>query len=142
MKPRDMATRCNRFWEANSLLIWDIFVVISIIPSTFFVTYQAVYNASVVWQWIIIYIADIIYVFSMVVRFFRSYVHKGEIISDRQSIVIHYLQTTFLCDFFSILPFEIFAIPEYINGGEFMMALLRLNRFVRLYRVWEFLCKY
>ena len=122
--------------------VWDVFVMFSIIPSTFLISYQAAFNATIAWQWAIIYAGDVIYITSMGLRFFRSYVtNKGEIVTDKETIVFHYLRTSFLYDLITILPLEIFAIAQNKDDISYVMALLRANRGFRLYRVWIFLCK-
>ncbi len=121
---------------------WDMFVIISILPSTFLVTYQSIFDSSVAWQWAIVYTGDFIYVVAMGLRFFRSYVtDRGEWITDREKIVFHYLRTYFFLDLFSVMPFEIFTFLGDITDKTFTLAMWRLNRYIRLYRVWMFLCK-
>lgn len=142
-----LATSTCSPWPTMSkrvvLLFWDILVVISIIPSTFFVTYQAVFNASVVWQWPVIYAGDVIYIVAMTCNFFRSYTDsRGQVITARRLIVMSYLRSSFFCDLVSIIPFEIVAVVGSLNDLNYIIAILRLNRFIRLYRVWLFLCKY
>ena len=123
-----------------ALLLWDTSVVISIIFSTFFVTYQAIFNASLIWQWPIIYVGDVIYIIYMVFKFYRSYTDsRGQVIINRRTIVF---RTSFLLDLISIIPFEITAVVGNFDDLNYMVAVLRLNRFIRLYRVWMFLCKY
>lgn len=125
-----------------ALWAWDVFVVCSIIPSTFLVIYQAFFNAAVVWHWIVIYAGDIIYVTSVILRCFRSYQnHRGEIITDKEQIVTHYLCSSFLYDFLSIVPFEVIAVIGGVDGLNYVAALLRLNRSLRLYHIWIFLCE-
>lgn len=124
------------------LLFWDVFVVLSIIPSTFFVTYQAIFNASVIWQWPIIYAGDMIYILSLIANFFRGYNDsRGRIITDQRKIIISYCRGSFLYDLISIIPFETAALVGNLNDLNYVIAVLRLNRFLRLYRVWTFLCK-
>lgn len=48
--------------------IWESSVASSTAYSTFLVTFQAVFNASTVWQWALIYIFDAIYLASIVLR--------------------------------------------------------------------------
>lgn len=127
---------------AKSLFFWDLVVVVGIVFSTFCVTYQAVFNASVIWQWPVIYTGDALFLVSMILRFFRSYTNKkGETVTDTESIALHYLQTHFIFDLLSILPLELFALAQGKFNTAFAVAVLRLNRIIRLYRVWSFLCK-
>lgn len=130
------------FWE-NILLSWDIFVVISVIPSIILVPYQASFNASVVWHWPVIYIGDFIYIISLLLMFFRSYTNsRGEVVTDQKLIMKYYLRTSFIYDFLSVIPFEMIAIVGNSDDIKYVVAILRLNRILRLHRVWTFLCKF
>lgn len=118
-------------------------MVISIIPTAFLTTYQAVYNASVVWQWALIYAGDAIYIISIGIRFFQSYTtRRGEVIKDWEKTALNYLRTWFIFDLVSVIPFEVFVIQGVVHGKDFSMAIFRLNRYIRLYRIWLFLCKF
>lgn len=119
--------------------VWDVFVICSIIPSTFLVFYQAFFNAAVLWHSAIIYAADAIYVVSIALKFCRSYQnYRGEIITRREETIKHYLRTSFFYDLLSIIPFEVIAA---FGKDKYVAALLRLNRSLRLYRIWTFLCE-
>lgn len=124
------------------LFLWDLSVVISIVPSVFLVTYQAIFNASIVWHWVFIYAGDVIFIISLCLKFFRSYTDdRGEVVSEKRLIIFHYLRTSFFYDLASSIPLEI--IPAIINVDDlnYFVALLRLNRSLRLYPVWAFICK-
>jgi hypothetical protein len=128
--------------RARVALIWDTLVAVSVIPSTFFVTYQAIFNASLVWQWPFIYGGDVIYITSMAVNFFKSFTNsRGQLVTNGRVIVLTYLRTSFFYDFVSIIPFEVIAVLGGLDDLDFMVAVMRLNRLVRLYKVWIFLCK-
>ena len=122
-----------------ALLIWDVTVVVSTLLSIFFVTFQAFYNAGIRWQWIIIIVADIVYIASIVVTFFRSFMKKGVKITSKKEIVLHYIHTSFLPDVVSILPLEIFCFAA--SNVVYAAAMLRLNRCIRCYKPWTFLCE-
>ena len=124
------------------ILLWDTFVMLSIIPSTFFVSYQAIFNASLLWQWPVIYIGDFIYIIASLANFFRSYMDdRGRPITDRMVIAVSYLRGHFFYDLLTIVPFEVFAILAKLDDLNFSMAIMRLNRIFRLYKVWVFICK-
>ncbi len=124
------------------LFVWDVLVVISIIPSIFLVTYQAAFDASVVWHWAVTYSGDVLYIIWIVLNCLRSYTNKiGEEIKDQEMIIIHYALTSFVFDLISVVPFELFVVMGDASGLNFVVAIMRLNRPLRLYRVWTFLCK-
>ena len=124
------------------LSLWDVFVILSIIPTTFLVIYQAFFNAAVIWHWAVIYIGDVIYVFAVIVRCCRSYRnYRGEIVTDKGEIFRHYLCTSFVYDFLTIIPFEVIAMIGGVEDLHYYSAILRLNRTLRLYKIWMFLCK-
>lgn len=119
--------------------LWEAIIAGSIIISTFFVTFQAAFHAGVVWQLVIIYLLDALYLGATALRFFTGYTKRGVVITDRRKIALQYLKTSFIPDVLSLLPFEIFAFA--FNNVSFAAAFLRLNRCIRWYRVWVFLGK-
>lgn len=132
----------ERYSWGNILLPWDIFVVMSVIPSIILVPYQAAFDASVVWHWPFIYIGDLIYIISLVLMFFRSYTNRrGEVVTDQKLIIKYYLHNSFIYDLISVIPFEMLAVAGNSNDLKYVVAILRLNRILRLHRVWTFLCK-
>ena len=120
-------------------MLWEALVACSGILSTFIVTYQSIYHAGLLWQWVVVYAMDLVYVGYMVYRFFRPFKRRGEIVKSKKKIVLNYIRTTFFFDLLSILPLEIFSVlaanPVYIA------AFLRLNRCIRCYKAWTLLCK-
>lgn len=131
----------NSSWRML-LVTWDVLVTCSIIVSTFLVTYQAIFNAAVVWHWAVVYAGDVIFITSVGLNFLRSYTnHRGEVITDKKLIMFRYLCTSFFYDLLSIIPFEMVAIIGEFNDLNYMVAILRLNRSLRLYQVWTFLCE-
>ena len=126
-----------------ALLLWDAFVTFSIIPSTFFVTYQAVFNASVAWQWPVIYAGDVIFITSLATSFFRQYTDsRGQVIADQSVILMSRVRSTsFFLNLVSIIPLEVAAVVGNLDDLNYIVAVLRCNRVLRLYHVWLFLCE-
>ena len=120
-------------------LLWESIVACSATVSIFIVSYQAIYHAGLLWQWVLVYAMDIIYTAYIVSRFFRPFNKRGELITDRKKIALNYISSSFLPDLLSVIPLEIFSFvssnPIYIAG------FLRLNRCIRCYKVWGLLCK-
>ena len=148
MEPEDACNlltshKPNRFTlllqKSFAKLIWEIVVAVSVILSIFLVTFQAVFHASLVWQWVLIYVLDALYVVSIVLRFVTGYKKRGVLVTERRKIALHYLKTYFIPDLLSVLPLEIFAFAS--ADAILVAAFLRLNRCIRCYRVWTFLSK-
>lgn len=148
MEPEDacnllISHKPNRFilllQKSFAKLMWEIVVAVSVILSIFLVTFQAVFHASLVWQWVLIYALDVLYVVSIVMRFVTGYKKRGVLVTERRKIALHYLKTYFIPDLLSVLPLEIFAFAS--ADAILVAAFLRLNRCIRCYRVWTFLSK-
>ena len=134
---------CSKLWCAFKHYvpyIWDVIVVLSIIPSSFLVTFQVFYNAGIPWQWSIVYITDLIYIASIVVQFLRSYRKRGVEITSKKKIALHYVCRSFFPDLISVLPLELFCFIA--PNTTYISAFLRLNRCIRCYKVWTFLCEF
>ena len=134
--------RLRSLFNPSSLLaVWEALVAVSVVPSVFFVVFQAAFDAGSIWQWVLIYVADTLFVASMVSRFLTGYVERGVLVTDRRSVVLHYLKRSFSADLASVLPLEVFAFAATGSREETLAlaAILRLNRCVRCYRVWNFI---
>ena len=129
-----------KFYYVYLPLLWESVVVCSAIVSVFLVSYQAIYHAGLLWQWVLAYAMDVVYFAYVVYRFLRPFKKRGELVTDKKKIALNYIRTSFLPDLLSVLPIEIFSFagsnPIYITG------FLRLNRFIRCYKVFWFLCKF
>lgn len=122
--------------------IWDVLVVCSINLSASLVIYQAFFDATVTWQWALIYTVDMLFLIEIVLRFCRGYQNfRGETIKHKEFVILHYLRTLFFPDLVSTIPFESIALLAGVDDMLYFVAMLRLNRLLRLYRVWKFLCK-
>lgn len=122
---------------------WDAIVAASIIPSIVFVIFQVAFDAGIVWQWVIIYLADALFIASMVARFLTGFKKRGELVTDRKKVVLNYLKRSFSADLLSVVPLEVFAFVATGSRGETLVlaAILRLNRCIRCYRIWTFISK-
>lgn len=135
------------FWSLRSLLkpsmlldAWETLVAASIFVSIMLVIFQVAFDAGIVWQWLVAYVADALFIASMIVRFLTGYMKRGVLVTERKLVVLHYLKRSFAVDLLSVLPFEVFALmtPGDLERGETLVlaAFLRLNRCIRCYRVW------
>ena len=121
--------------------IWETTIASSILFSTFLVTFQAAFHAGIVWQLVIVYLLDVLYLCGVLLRFLTGYKARGVVVTERRKIALQYAKTALLPDLFSLLPLEIFALAASDNVG-YIAAFLRLNRCSRCYRVWTYLCKF
>ncbi|XP_067949900.1 cyclic nucleotide-gated channel alpha-3-like [Watersipora subatra] len=84
------------------------------------------------------YICDTIYICDIVVRFRTGYLEEGLQVDDRKKLARSYMSTgTFLLDIVSVLPTDI----GYAIMRKFDVPYLRLNRILRLPRLFEFFGK-
>ena len=120
---------------------WEALVAASILISMIFVIFQVTFDAGMVWQWVIMYIADALFVASMFARFLTGYMKRGVLVTERKLVVLNYLKRTFFLDLLSVIPLEIFAFAATGGRGETLeiASFLRLNRCIRFYRVWTYI---
>ena len=143
-EPRGFRGRFRSLFKLAMLqTAWETLVAASIVPSIVLVVFQAVFDAGIVWQWIVIYIADALFIASMLARFLTGYKERGALVTNRKLVVLNYLKRSFSVDLLSVLPLEVFAFIA--TGGHeetlALAAILRVNRCIRCYRVWTFICK-
>ena len=60
-------------------------------------------------------------------------------VTGRKEIALKYLKTSFIPDLLSILPLEVFSF--FSSNVALTASYLRLNRCIRCYKVWTFLCE-
>ena len=114
--------------------------MLSVHVTLFLVGYQAVFNASInIWQYVLIYLGDLVYLINTILYFCTAIKCRGKIIRDRDVIIKRNRDVYFVTDVLSLLPLEIFGLGA--SSMLFAMALLRLNRVLRIIRITRFLCK-
>ena len=141
-EPQGRLGRLRSLFRPSALLaVWEALVAASVLPSVFLVVFQAALDAGTVWQWVVIYLADGLFLLAMLARFLTGYVERGVLVTDRKSVVLHYLKRSFSADLASVFPLELFAFAATGSREETLVlaALLRLNRCIRCYRVWTFI---
>lgn len=139
---RGVAARLRSFFNPSLWLsAWEALVVASIVPTILLVVFQVAFDAEIVWQWVVIYSADALFIASIVARFLTGYMKRGVLVTDRKMVVLNYLKRSFFVDLFTVVPLEIFAFAATGSREEVLVvaAYLRLNRCVRCYRVWTFI---
>ena len=141
---RGFVGRLRSLLQPSMLLAaWEALVAASIIPSVALVIFQVAFDAGIVWQWVIMYVADALFAASMLARFLTGYVKRGVLVTDRKLVVLYYLKRSFSADLLSVIPLELFAFAATGSREETLAlaAILRLNRCIRCYRVWAFISK-
>ena len=142
---RGILGRLRSFFELSMLLsAWEGLVAASVVPSVILLIFQAAFDAGIVWQWVLIYLCDGLYVAAIVVRLLTDYCRKGRALAAerrRKSLVFYYLKLS--VDVASVVPLEVFAFAATGSRGETLelAAILRLTRFIRCYRTWGFISK-
>ena len=125
--------------RSRAKLVWEVIVAASVVPSIFLVTFQAVFHANLLWQWVLIYALDVVYVVSIILRFMTGYKKRGVTVAEQSKIALNYLKTFLIPDLLSVFPLELFALAS--ADTVYIAAFLRLNRCIRCYKVWTFLGK-
>ena len=125
----------NKFYNSYFLFIWKCIVAFSATVSTFSVSYQAAFNAALVWQWVLVYAMDAIYL---------AYILYNCLAKEKRKAFPGYARTFFIPDLVSILPLELLSLllgPVFNINPYYSAGFLRLNRCIRCYKTWLLLCK-
>ena len=125
---------------ANAL--WQDFVILTVLCVVCGEAFLAAFDATPTALWVLMYICDFIYLVDMILMFFTAYKNKDGIwITHRRKIVYHYLAGHFPLDVLSLLPIGLIAFS--LNHDELWMnmSFLRLNRLLRVYRIFAFFGK-
>jgi len=86
------------------------------------------------------YILDAVSLLDQYIRAHVVYINdKGIKVTHPVKTAVHYLQTSFMVDFFSWFPLELIVAPMLPTPlsleQQRVVALLKLNRFLQLYKV-------
>ncbi|XP_071795542.1 uncharacterized protein [Asterias amurensis] len=128
--------------HTTRMQIWDTLVIVSAILGFSLDLFMVALDSKLIALWVLAYVGDAFVIVDIFLRFFRGYMKDGILITDRRHIQRHYLKTTFLLDFYSVLPldFIVFAKPGLgANGIMKDLAKYRcINRFIRCIRLRSF----
>ena len=132
--------------HTTRMQIWDTLVIVSAILGFSLDLFMVALDSKLIALWVLAYVGDAFVIVDIFLRFFRGYMKDGILITDRRHIQRHYLKTTFLLDFYSVLPldFIVFAKPGLgANGIMKDLAKYRcINRFIRCIRLRSFFGKF
>ena len=125
--------------------IWDTLVIISSILGFCLDLFMFCFDSKLVVLWVLAYVGDVFFIIDIFLRFFRGYMKDGILITDRQRIQRHYLKTTFVLDFYIVLPLDFIV---FINPGLGSFGIMKelakyrcITRFVRCLRLRSFFGK-
>ena len=117
---------------------WENLVLTSIILNALIIGFQASFNSSIVWLVVTSYVLDALFIMDIFLQFIMSYNDNGTRITNFSKKVKHYITTIFFIDLFSIFPFELLGTIPMIGPAYYVVSLARLNRLVRIYRIfWQ-----
>lgn len=119
--------------------LWETLVAVTTVLSVTFVTIQAAFDAGVVWQIVLLYLFDCIYVVAILLRFLTGYEEKGVAVTNHRKIAVRYLKSTLVPDLISVVPLELTSLAA--DNSMYVAAFLRLNRLVRCYRLLVLCCE-
>ncbi|KAI6654629.1 hypothetical protein LOD99_1024 [Oopsacas minuta] len=121
--------------------LWDNLILTSIILNALLVGFQASFNSSIVWLVVISYMLDVLFIMDVFLQFIMGYNEKGIQVTNLSKTAKHYVTTIFIIDMFSIFPFELLGAIPMIGPSYYVVALARLNRVVRIYRIFWLVLK-
>ena len=121
--------------------IWDNLILTSIILNALIVGFQASFNSSVLWLWIASYMLDALFIIDIILQFIMGYNDKGINVTNISKTAKHYAKTILFIDTFSIIPFELLGAIPIIGPTYYVIALARLNRVIRIYRIFWLVLK-
>ncbi|XP_077978719.1 uncharacterized protein LOC144434138 [Glandiceps talaboti] len=127
--------------HTTSMRLWECIVVVTVVITFSLEMFLAAFDSQLVILWVIAYVFDFLYVLEIIRHFFLGYMENGILITDRQKIRKHYLQTTFILDLFTVLPLDllVFISPGIVPGHMKTLAQYRcINRLLRVHRVLSF----
>lgn len=126
--------------QAIPVRIWKMFLAVSAVLSVVAVSVLSAFNASMQLWIAVIYITDFIHCLGMVSHFLIGYQDNDVPVIKFKWIALRYIKTMFFVDLLSVLPLEVFSLVSD-GSSDYYAALLRLNRLLRCYQVWKFLCE-
>ena len=127
-------------------VIWNIFIVVLILASSWLIPFQIVFqNVVVKPSTNILLLINLFFLIDIFLNFFTSYRYEGTDVSDKKKIAIHYLKTFFIIDLAANLPLD--ALLRDSQDLQFygislvlvlrMLHLLRIVRLFVIFRQWE-----
>ncbi|KAJ6644612.1 Cyclic nucleotide-gated cation channel subunit A [Pseudolycoriella hygida] len=124
---------------------WLAVVSLAVLYNIIFVVGRAVFweinrNAPVLW-WTLDYLCDFIYLIDTLVHCHEGYLEQGLLVRDAAKLRTHYFSTKgWRLDILSMLPTDFAYIwwpPSSCNAKVPCPVIVRLNRLLRLPRMWE-----
>ena len=120
--------------------LWEVTLAISAVIACLCVSLQVAFDGSALWSIGLLYACDFTYIIGIISHLFIGYEEKGIIVTNVKQIALQYLKSTLIPDILSIIPLEITALAA--GYTDYYAAFLRLNRFLRCYRLWQLCCEF
>lgn len=118
---------------------WQEVLVLAVIISLFLGVFMVTLDSTKIGVWILVYLCDALFIVDMVLMFFTTYKGKGGIqVYKRNKIIRKYLRNQFSVDLLSVLPIEVFAFLLDKDTLWMNIALFRLNRLLRVYKIFAY----
>lgn len=132
--------------NTRRMRLWESFVVITVIASLCIEVFMPAFDTTIIVLWILSYFFDVVFLIDIFLRFFLAYMIDGILITDLKKIIRHYLRTTFILDFYSVLPVDLLVfVHPGVDADEVWrwLAIYRcINRLVRAHRLLSYFGKY
>ncbi|XP_022094111.1 uncharacterized protein LOC110981133 isoform X3 [Acanthaster planci] len=118
---------------------WEVVRVAVAILMAFTVTLQASFSHMDVALWVINYSLDLICYIDMYLKFHTAFYNENNVLVTHPiSTAKHYFKTNFLIDLVACFPAELIGyavLGTFTSDAIHVYAVLRLNRFLQMYRV-------
>ena len=121
--------------------LWDNIILTSIILNALIVGFQASFNSAIIWLFVISYLLDALFFTDVILQFIMGYNEKGLQVTKLSKTAKHYVTTIFAIDTLSMIPFELLGAIPMIGPSYYVVALARLNRVIRIYRIFWLVIK-
>jgi len=114
---------------------WDVLVLFVSLYNAWIIPFQISFNNTATIIYILNALFDMFYFADIYLKCFEfSYIHEGQLISDRDKVKYRFLKGSFKLDMISSLPFDIIALIfiRFFDVSLPIIAILRLPKLIRL----------
>ncbi|CAD8162285.1 unnamed protein product [Paramecium octaurelia] len=115
-------------------LIWDVFLLIILSIQMVFVPLKICFQIEItqdLLQFFLLTLPLYVYLIEILLNFLTGYYEHGVLVIDQKQIAMHYLKSTFMYDFLSVMPQFISTISDESQIFEILL-LIRLKRLILL----------
>ena len=125
--------------RSKAYRFWDVLNTLAIFLTCLVVPFQACFSSNVVAFWVLSYVFDALFLIDVLLRFHVGYFRKGSLITEKKLVRKRYVRGAFGPDVLTLVPldFLVFAVSTSSRWHQ-TLSLLRLNRVLRVYRLFSF----